>query len=80
MKWFGGRESNDVEEGSSRGGRGLALGGGLIGLIGGIIYMFTGVNPAELLTIMPTISAYVLTLLMFWIRCITTTLPMRAKD
>jgi len=51
MKWFGGRESNDVEEGSSRGGRGLALGGGLIGLIGGIIYMFTGVNPAELLNI-----------------------------
>lgn len=51
MRWFGGKESTDVEESSGRGGRGLALGGGLIGLIGGIIYMFTGVNPAELLNI-----------------------------
>ncbi len=50
MKWFGGSESNDVEEGSS-GGRGLMFGGGIIGLIGGLIYMFTGVNPAQLLNV-----------------------------
>ncbi len=50
MKWFGGRESNDVEEGSSRGGgRGLMFGGGIIGLIGGLIYMFTGIDPSQLL-------------------------------
>src|SRR6187402_2045566 len=50
MKWFGGSESNDVEEGSSSGGgRGLMFGGGLVGLIGGLIYLFTGINPAQLL-------------------------------
>lgn len=50
MKWFGGSESNDVEEGSSRGGgRGLMYGGGIIGLIGGLIYMFTGIDPSQLL-------------------------------
>ncbi|GAB3923066.1 KPN_02809 family neutral zinc metallopeptidase [Mucilaginibacter myungsuensis] len=49
MKWFGGRESNNVEQGSGGGGRGLAFGGGIIGLIGAVIYMFTGINPAELL-------------------------------
>lgn len=49
MQWFGGRESNNVEEGSSSGGgRGLAFGGGLVGLIAFVIYMFTGVNPASL--------------------------------
>ena len=50
MKWFGGRESDDVEEGSSGGGgRGLAFGGGILGLIGLVIYLFTGVNPSQLL-------------------------------
>ncbi|MCJ8210565.1 zinc metallopeptidase [Mucilaginibacter sp. RS28] len=49
MKWFGGRESDNVEEGSSSGGRGLAVGGGIVGLIGAIIYMFTGINPAQLI-------------------------------
>jgi len=49
MRWFGGSESNDVEEGSSSGGRGLMFGGGLVGLIGGLIYLFTGINPAQLL-------------------------------
>lgn len=49
MQWFGGRESDDVEEGSSSGGgRGLAVGGGLVGLIGAIIYIFTGINPSQL--------------------------------
>ena len=47
MKWFGGRESGDVEEGSSSG-RGLLFGGGILGFIGFIIYMFTGVNPAQI--------------------------------
>ena len=50
MQWFGGRESDNVEEGSSRGGgRGLFFGGGIIGFIGLLIYLFTGINPAQLL-------------------------------
>ncbi|MCR8559188.1 zinc metallopeptidase [Mucilaginibacter sp. BJC16-A38] len=49
MQWFGGRESDNVEEGSSSGGgRGLFFGGGIIGFIGLLIYLFTGVNPAQL--------------------------------
>jgi uncharacterized protein len=49
MQWFGGRESDNVEEGSSSGGgRGLALGGGVVGIIGFLIYMFTGVNISQL--------------------------------
>jgi predicted metalloprotease len=49
MQWFGGRESNDVEEGSGGGGGGgFAFGGGIIGVIAFLIYMFTGVNPAQL--------------------------------
>jgi len=51
MKWFGGRESDDVEEGSSRGGgRGLVFGGGILGVIGVLIYLITGVNPSQLLS------------------------------
>jgi predicted metalloprotease len=48
MQWFGGRESDNVEEGSSSGGggRGLAFGGGIVGVIGVIIYLFTGINPS----------------------------------
>ena len=38
MKWFGGRESGDVEEGS---------GGGIVGFIGLLIYVFTGINPSQ---------------------------------
>ena len=49
MQWFGGRESDNVEEGSSSGGgRGLAFGGGIVGFIGVLIYIFTGVNPSQL--------------------------------
>ena len=49
MKWFGGRESDDVEEGSSSGsGRGMIFGGGILGLVGLIIYLITGVNPSQL--------------------------------
>lgn len=51
MQWFGGSESNDVEEGSSRGGgRGFLFGGGILGLIGAAIYFFTGINPSQLLS------------------------------
>jgi len=51
MQWFGGRESDNVEEGSGGGGggRGLFFGGGIIGVIGLVIYLFTGINPAQLL-------------------------------
>ncbi|MES2376576.1 MAG: neutral zinc metallopeptidase [Bacteroidota bacterium] len=49
MQWSGGNESNDVEEGSSRGGgRGMIFGGGALGLIGLAIYLFTGINPGQL--------------------------------
>ena len=51
MQWFGGKESNDVEEGSGGGfgGRHIALGGGVLGFIGLIFYLFTGVNPTQVL-------------------------------
>lgn len=50
MQWFGGRESDNVEEGSSRGGggRGFVFGGGILGFIGLVIYLFTGINPTQL--------------------------------
>ncbi|MDB4925459.1 neutral zinc metallopeptidase [Mucilaginibacter sp.] len=52
MRWFGGSESNDVEEGSSSsGGRGLLFGGGILGVIGLIIYLFTGINPGQMLSL-----------------------------
>jgi len=52
MQWFGRRESDNIEEGSSSGGggNGLYFGGGILGIIGFIIYLFTGVNPAQLLS------------------------------
>ena len=50
MKWFGGKESSDVETGSSSG-RGLMFGGGILGLIGAVIYMFTGIDPSQLLNV-----------------------------
>ena len=51
MQWFGCGESDNVEEGSSSGGgRGFAYGGGIIGFIGLLIYLFTGVNPSQLLS------------------------------
>lgn len=54
MQWFGGSESSDVEEGSGGGGRGFLFGGGIIGLIGALIYFFTGINPAQLLNTQQT--------------------------
>jgi uncharacterized protein len=50
MQWFGGKESDDVEEGSSDGGFGgghIAVGGGVLGLIGLIFYLLTGANPSQ---------------------------------
>ena len=49
MRWLGREGSSNAEEGSSSGGGRMALGGGVLGIIGVIIYMFTGVNPTELL-------------------------------
>ncbi len=49
MQWMGRRESDNAEEGSSSGGGRVALGGGVVGIIGLVIYFFTGVNPAQLL-------------------------------
>ena len=51
MQWFGGGESDNVEEGSGGGGgRGVLFGGGIVGFIGLLIYLFTGVNPSQLLS------------------------------
>ncbi len=50
MRWLGREESNDVEDGGSGGGgRGLGIGGGIIGIVGFVIYLFTGYNPTQLL-------------------------------
>lgn len=50
MRWLGGQESDNVEDGGSGGGgRGLGVGGGIIGIIGFVIYLFTGYNPTQLL-------------------------------
>ncbi|RFZ82944.1 metalloprotease [Mucilaginibacter terrenus] len=49
MQWFGRRESGNVEEGSSGGGRGFAVGGGLVGIIAAAIYFFTGIDPSAVL-------------------------------
>lgn len=48
MQWFGRRESGNVEEGSG-GGRGMAVGGGVLGLIAAAIYFFTGIDPSQIL-------------------------------
>ena len=51
MRWLGGEESDNVEDGGSGGGggRGLGIGGGIIGIVGFVIYLFTGYNPTQLL-------------------------------
>ncbi|HEK18908.1 MULTISPECIES: KPN_02809 family neutral zinc metallopeptidase [unclassified Mucilaginibacter] len=49
MQWFGRRESSNTEDGSASGGRGIALGGGVIGIIAAAIYYFTGVDPSAVL-------------------------------
>ncbi len=47
MKWFGGKQTTDYEE-SRGGGRGILMGGGILGLIGAVIYMFTGIDPGQI--------------------------------
>lgn len=51
MRWQGRDESDDVEDGGSGGGggHGLGIGGGIIGIVGFVIYLFTGYNPTQLL-------------------------------
>lgn len=49
MQWMGRRESSNTEEGGSGGGRGIAFGGGIIGIIAAAIYFFTGVDPSQIL-------------------------------
>src|ERR1700744_2274751 len=53
MQWFGGKESDDVEEGSGGGGFGgrhIALGGGVLGIIGFVFFLLTGVHPTPAVT------------------------------
>jgi predicted metalloprotease len=51
MQWFGGRESSNVEDGNGNGGgggRGLIFGGGgILGIIGLLFYLFTGTDPQQ---------------------------------
>ena len=50
MQWMGRRESSNTEEGGrGGGGRGLAFGGGIIGIIAAAIYFFTGIDPSQVL-------------------------------
>lgn len=50
MRWLGRDESDNVEDGGSGGGgRNLGIGGGIIGIVGFVIYLFTGYNPTQLL-------------------------------
>jgi len=51
MQWFGGRESNNVEDGNGSGGGGRGLifgGGGILGVIGLLFYLFTGNDPQQI--------------------------------
>lgn len=50
MQWRGRRESTNVEDrrGMSGGGRGLAVGGGITGVIGILLYLFLGGDPSSL--------------------------------
>ncbi len=50
MRWLGRDESDNVEDGGSGGGgQSLGIGGGIIGIVGFVIYLFTGYNPTQLL-------------------------------
>jgi predicted metalloprotease len=50
MQWFGRGESDNVEDQRGNGGgRGLAVGGGIVGLIAAAIYFFTGIDPSQVL-------------------------------
>jgi len=49
MRWLGQEGSDNVEDGGSGGGKGLGIGGGIIGIVGFVIYLFTGYNPTQLL-------------------------------
>ena len=49
MRWFGGRESSNIEYGSGGGGNGKLIGGGIGTLVIGIIIYLLGGNPSQLL-------------------------------
>ena len=49
MRWLGRDESSNIESSGSGGGSGLGVGGGIIGIVGFVIYLFTGFNPTQLL-------------------------------
>ena len=49
MRWIGGRESGNVEDRRSGGGRGLAIGGGIGTIIIAIIVTLLGGDASEIL-------------------------------
>ena len=49
MRWIGGRESGNVEDRRSSGGRGLAIGGGIGTIVIAIIVTLLGGDPSEIL-------------------------------
>jgi predicted metalloprotease len=54
MLWKGRRESTNVEDRRGVSGGGLAVGGGVLGIIGYLIYMFLGGDPSTLPQNMPS--------------------------
>src|SRR5688572_23614098 len=49
MRWIGERESSNVEDSRGIGGKGIAVGGGLVGIIGVVVYLLMGGNPSQVI-------------------------------
>jgi uncharacterized protein len=47
MRWLGNRESDNVEDRRGSGGSGLAIGGGIGGIVIAILYVLLGGNPSD---------------------------------
>lgn len=49
MRWIGERESNNVDDRRGIGGKGVAVGGGLAGIIGVVLYLLMGGDPEQVI-------------------------------
>jgi uncharacterized protein len=47
MRWLGNRESNNIEDRRGSGGSGIAIGGGIGGIIIAVLYIMLGGNPGD---------------------------------
>lgn len=50
MRWRGERESSNVEDSRGIGGKGIAVGGGVVGIIGVVIYLLMGGDPNQVIS------------------------------